>query len=339
MKISPRCPYCLLSRVHYQCQLSTNDPAVTEKAIKECLAVLSQEYQPGRTSTDIATAVHRKCYQVLNDSDPYRYVKKANNETALEIFPSVLKLIYGEDENKNAYTLENSPLSLENIFENAVLAAVIGNYFDFGVMGHDATDEDFKKEFAAHFEKGLDINDTSDILKRLKNVVYLVDNCGEIIFDREVLKIIRHIQKTQQLQYSESEKLKTENGKEHGKENGKEHGKENELILVVRGEPILTDVTMEEVEEFGLDAYVDQVLTTGTNTVGISLREAPKETLNAMNNATIIISKGMANYESLSDENVGPIAFLLRTKCEAVAESLGIDMGMSVVKFSNAEKD
>jgi uncharacterized protein with ATP-grasp and redox domains len=328
MKISPRCPHCLLSRVYYQCQLSTTDPAVTEQAVKECLAVLSREYRPERTSTDVATAVHRKCYQVLNDSDPYRHVKKANNETALEILPEVLKLIYGTDKNGTACTLENSPLPIEKIFENAVLAAVIGNYFDFGVMGHDASDEDFKKEFAAHFAKGLDINDTNDILKRLKKVVYLADNCGEIIFDREVLKIIQHIQKSRQAYDAENE----------DKKENKTENEKSALVLVVRGAPILTDATLKDAEEFGLAAYADLILTTGTDTVGISLREAPKETLDAMNNATLIISKGMANYESLSDENVGPIAFLLRTKCEAVAESIGLDMGMSAAKFSSAEK-
>jgi len=344
MKTSPRCPHCLLSRVYYQCQLSNCDPAITEQAVKECLAVLSREYRPGRTSTDIATAVHRKCYQVLNDSDPYRHVKKANNETALEILPSVLKLIYGTDGDGNVCALETSPLSLEKIFENAVLAAVIGNYFDFGVMGHDASDEGFKKEFAAHFKKGLDINDTPDIFKRLKKVVYLADNCGEIIFDREVLKIIQHIQKNRQFCGAKAEtENKTENeksklcGAKAETENKTETEKSN-LVLVVRGEPILTDATPKDVEEFGLGAYVDSVLTTGTNAVGISLREAPQETLDAMRQATLIISKGMANYESLSDEKIGPIAFLLRTKCEAVAESLGLDMGMSVAKLSNAEK-
>ncbi|MDV0447507.1 hypothetical protein MsAg5_14070 [Methanosarcinaceae archaeon Ag5] len=320
MKISPRCPYCLLSRVHYQCNLSTNDPVLVETVMKECLGVMSREYRGGRTSTDVATAVHRKCYAVLNDNDPYRHVKKINNETALEILPSVLKLIYGADTDADtdasgkAYTLDNSPLPLETLFKNAVLAAVIGNYFDFGVMGHDASDEDFKKEFENHFQKGLAIDDTDDMLNRLSNVVYLIDNCGEIIFDREVLKIIQKIQT-----------------------NMKNSGQKTKLVLVVRGKPILTDVTMAEAEELNLKDFVDEILTTGTDTVGISVREAPAETVAAMKDASLIISKGMANYESLSDENLGPIAFLLRTKCEVVAESLGLPMGMSVAKMVHGD--
>ncbi|WNY25069.1 damage-control phosphatase ARMT1 family protein [Methanolapillus millepedarum] len=312
MKISPRCPYCLLSRVHYQCNLSTDDPGLVEKVMKECLSVMSREYRGGRTSTDVATAVHRKCYEVLNDSDPYRNIKKINNETALEILPSVLKLIYGTAPSGEAYTLENSPYPLETIFKNAVLAAVIGNYFDFGVMGHDASDDDFKKEFENHFKKGLATDDTEDMLKRLPNVVYLIDNCGEIVFDREVLRIIQKIQK-----------------------NMNAAGQKTKLILVVRGKPILTDVTLKEAEELELEDFADEIMTTGTDTVGISIREAPKNTVAAMKEASLIISKGMANYESLSDENLGPIAFLLRTKCEAVAESLGLAMGMSVAKMVN----
>ncbi|WNY27209.1 damage-control phosphatase ARMT1 family protein [Methanolapillus ohkumae] len=309
MKISPRCPYCLLSRVHYQCGLSTNDPTLVEKVMKECLLVMSREYRGDKTSTDIATAVHRKCYEVLNDNDPYREVKKINNETALEILPSVLKLIYGTDPAGNAYTVENSPYPIEILFKNAVLASVIGNYFDFGVMGHDASDADFKKEFSTHFQKGLAVDDTDDMLTRLSNVVYLADNCGEIVFDREVLRIIQKIQRQMN-----SLKIPTKS------------------IFVVRGKPILTDVTLKDAEELHIGELADEILTTGTNTVGLSVCEAPQETIQAMKNSTLIISKGMANYESLSNEYFGPIAFLLRTKCEAVAESLELSMGVSVAK-------
>ena len=62
MKIDPRCSYCLLSRVHFQCRLVTDDPSLIHRVMKECMETLSEEYEPTKTSTAVGTAVHRKCF-------------------------------------------------------------------------------------------------------------------------------------------------------------------------------------------------------------------------------------------------------------------------------------
>lgn len=323
MKINPRCTYCLLSRIHYQSNLVTNDAVLINKVMKECISALNDEYDPSKTSTYIGTAVHRRCFEVLGNHDPYKEIKNINTKTALEMLPAVQKMIYGIDKEgaektEKPFTLETSPFSLEEIFEKAVLAAVIGNYFDFGILGIDASDEDFKLKFKSYFEKGLDINDTKEMMTMLSKVVYMTDNCGEIVYDREVLKVIKKIQQTQY----EREKKKNQNSMPP------------ELILVVRGAPILTDAVLKDAEDLQMEEIADKIITTGSNAVGIMLEETPEETVTAMKEASLIISKGMANFESLSDEKeLYPIAFLLRTKCESVAEAIGVDMGLSVAKL------
>lgn len=286
--------------------------------MKACLLKMGEEYRPERTSTHIATLVHRTCFEVLNDFDPYRHIKEGNNQTALKMLPAVRKLIYGTDKNGEAHSFESSPKSAAEIFEKAILAAVIGNYFDFGIMGQDTSDKEFENKFNTFFEDGLAVNDTKEIMALLTEVVYIADNCGEIVFDREVLEIIRKIQ-TEMIKNNET--------------NHKTEGKAPKITFVVRGAPILTDVTMKDVKELNMDAVSDEILTTGSNAVGICMRELPPETLTAMKEATLVISKGMANYESLSDWKFSPIAFLLRTKCEAVAESIGLGKDLSVAKF------
>ena len=47
------------------------------------------------------------------------------------------------------------------------------------------------------------------------------------------------------------------------------------------------------------------------------------ETREAIEGADLVISKGMANLESLSDSDIRPIAYLLRTKCDPVAGTVG----------------
>jgi damage-control phosphatase, subfamily I len=291
MKINPRCTYCLLSRVHFQSKLSTDDEELISKTIKECLGVMSKFYDPETVSASIATKVHRKCYEVLEDNDPYAETKELINQAAMKVLPAAKERIY-----------KDSPDDGE-LFKRAVLASVVANYFDFGIMGFDASESKFEAEFLKYFEHGLDVDDTSKMLGLLQDVVYIADNCGEILFDMIVFDIIKKL-------------------------GGK-------ITLVVRGGPILTDVTLEEVKEFEIDKKVDEVMTTGSNAVGILIDEAPAELISKMRDATLIISKGMANYETLSEHNFGPTAYMLLTKCECVAEDLGLKPGMVIAKLVN----
>jgi uncharacterized protein with ATP-grasp and redox domains len=291
MKMNPRCTYCLLSRVHFQSKLSTDDEDLICKTIKECLGVLNNYYSPEVVSASIATKVHRKCYEVLEDNDPYAVTKKLINQAAMKVLPAAREKIY-----------ENSPDNGE-LFKRAVLASVVANYFDFGIMGFDASEDKFEAEFLKYFNRGLDVDDTPQMLGLLQDVVYIADNCGEILFDMIVFDIIKKL-------------------------GGK-------ITLVVRGGPILTDVTLEEVKEFEIDKKVDKVMTTGSNAVGVLIEEAPAELIKIMKDSTLIISKGMANYETLSEHNFGPVAYLLLTKCECVAEDLGLKPGMVVAKLTN----
>ena len=290
--MNPRCTYCLLSRVHFQSKLSTDDEDLINKTLHECLGVLNKHYNPETVSASVATKVHRKCYEVLKNQDPYAATKKLINRAAGKVLPFAREKIY-----------EGNPDDKE-LFKRAVLASVIANYFDFGIMGFDADEDKFESAFLKYFQHGLDVDDTPKMLDLLADVTYIADNCGEILFDVFVFELIKKL-------------------------GGK-------ITLVVRGGPILTDVTMEEVREFEIDKKVDKVITTGSNAVGVLIEEAPEELLHAMKNATLIISKGMANYETLSEHNFGPIAYMLLTKCECVAEDLGVEKDLAVAKLMNS---
>ncbi|WP_406671379.1 DUF89 domain-containing protein [Methanolobus sp. ZRKC4] len=289
MKVHPRCTYCLLSRVHMEAELSTDDVDLMHEAILGGIEVLNSLYQPGMPAGELSTPIHRKTYEILNDNDPYLKMKELSSQTALRFMPVIRSHVFDGDEDDVA------------TFKRAVLASVIGNYFDYGVMGLEVPIDVFDETFREHFRRGLDIDDTDKMLDKLSNVVYLADNCGEILIDTFVFEMIR-------------------------KMGGK-------ITLVVRGAPILNDVTMDEVKQFGIDKKVDQVLTTGSNAIGVCFDEAPKELKDALDNASLIISKGMANYETLSEENYKPIAYLLKVKCDPVGEDIGAPKGCSVARL------
>ncbi|MDD1744299.1 MAG: ARMT1-like domain-containing protein, partial [Candidatus Methanoperedens sp.] len=245
MKIHPRCAPCLLSRVQFEAELSTKDLTMQKKAVLAGIEVLRKYLVDGAPATHLSTKIHREAYRVLGDIDPYREKKRQSNETAQKLLPFVWDFISEKDS-----------------FRRAVLVSIIGNSFDFGVLGFDADKEIGKEMILKQIQHGLDVDDSDKIRSMLDNVVYLADNCGEIVFDT--------------LLFDEIKKL-----------GGK-------ITLVVRGAPILNDVTMKELKELGIDKKVDRVLTTGSNAIGVCLKEAPPELVEALRSASLIISKGMA---------------------------------------------
>ena len=274
----------MFARVQYEAELSTDNAELQHKAIKAGVQWLGREYRHNAPLTYISTGVHRRAYEVLG-GDPYIEKKKMSNEIALKLLPTVKQIV--DSDSKKA-------------FRRSVIASIIGNSFDFGVLGFEP-EERFEDYFMEVFEKGLEIDDIDDMVCLLEEVLYLTDNCGEIVFDGLVLDQIKRLG--------------------------------GRTTLVVKGMPILTDATLEDANETGVIGKADRVLTTGSNAVGVNLDEAPYELVEALHSSSLIISKGMANYESMSEYDFKPIAYLLRAKCEPIAKSLGVKKGWNVAKL------
>ncbi|MFO7968109.1 MAG: ARMT1-like domain-containing protein [Archaeoglobaceae archaeon] len=287
MKISPRCPACLLHRTYTESRMVTDDESKIRKAVEDSLDVLNRRYPEGGINAVIATEMHRRVYDILGVADPYKKVKDKSNEIVMDFLSGIRDYIESQNDG----------------FMAAAIASIIGNTFDYGVMGHDVAEDDFMGFFQEQYAKGLTIDDMDKIKEFCSgNVVYLTDNCGEIIVDSLFLEKIKEIS--------------------------------HDLTVVVRGKPILSDATIEDARMAGIDKLADNLLTNGGGAIGIIEGELPPDTMGKINNADIIIAKGMANYECLSESPL-PVAFLLTAKCKPVADSLGVSVGDMVAKFEN----
>ncbi len=280
MRITPKCPICLLNRAYLESRMVTDDEELISKAVEEALKVLADLYPTKGINAHIATVMHRRVYEVLGVEDPYKEVKERANRVAKRFLPAIKRFVEGQ----------------EDEFKAAAIASIIANTFDYGVMGHKVADEDFMEYFLKQYERGLRIDDIDEIRRLCRGkVVYLTDNCGEIVVDTIFM-----------------EKIK---------------GMCERLTVVVRGRPIISDATLEDALEAGVDKIADEILTNGKGAVGIIEEELPEDTLERLESADIIIAKGMANYESLSESRFRPIAFLLTAKCEPVARDIGVEVG------------
>lgn len=195
----------------------------------------------------------------------------------------------------------------DDSFAAAIRVAVIGNIMDFGVGLAIQNPEQFRERFQGLLDQGIGSDDTEEfrtLLKSARSVLYFFDNCGESQFDKLLIK--------------EIQKMGVR------------------VVGVVRGERILNDVTTEDAQRIGLDKILDRTVSTGLFAIGAVLAEAKDDLKEELDRADLIIAKGMANYESLSDQETSvPKVFLLRTKCEPVARSLGVPPDINVVRVSH----
>jgi uncharacterized protein with ATP-grasp and redox domains len=286
MRFSPECVPCLLNRVIYETELAAPEKVI--EALSASLRILSQTDWWQRNSAEVATLVHRKVYEISGSSDPYKDLKRRSDEAAEAIFERIERFVQGS----------------EDRLEAASLCSIAGNVLDFGIDVGFERPEQLGQKFDSLVKEGLVINDLPEarkILEKAKKVVYLLDNCGESVFDRLLVKEVKSLGP--------------------------------KVIGVVKDEPILTDVTMEDALRAHLDRSFDELISTEEFAVGLDLRRAGKRLKKEIDEADLIIAKGMANLESLSDEDVRPVLYLLRTKCAPVAKTIGSMRNANVAKL------
>lgn len=98
---------------------------------------------------------------------------------------------------------------------------------------------------------------------------------------------------------------------------------ETPVTYVVKAGPIINDATREDAIAAGID--------NGSNAPGTLLDQCAKTFRNRFAQADLIIAKGQANYESLSNSSA-PVFFLLQAKCNVIARDLNVAVGGVVLK-------
>jgi uncharacterized protein with ATP-grasp and redox domains len=106
------------------------------------------------------------------------------------------------------------------------------------------------------------------------------------------------------------------------------------VTVAVKSGPILNDATMEDTKIVGMDKVADEVLTTGSDSVGLILNECSDKFLNIYNSVDFVVAKGMGHAETLTELALPvPHALLLRTKCCTVANHFNVDTGKNIAKI------
>lgn len=187
----------------------------------------------------------------------------------------------------------------------SMVCSIVGNTLDFGIDGasDDPSELTDLLESSVNEELGHDDSDTiKNILSESKRVLLFTDNCGEIVLDKLLCR---------ELKLFNPHLL---------------------ITLVVKGEPVLSDATMKDAVDLGFEEVVDELFTTGCFAVGVKFSKLPPKVSERLGQADLILCKGMANFESFSETDYAPIAYLLRTKCQPIADAMQVAKDKNIIK-------
>ncbi len=274
MKVHLDCYPCFLRQTLIALRLGTKDDVLKEKILKHVIGSIGK-LDTSKTPAHTTTFFHRDIRNSLG-KDPFAGIKSEYNQIALKLYPFLKKQV---SESKD-------PLW------TAARLAIAGNVIDFGIF----TSVDIEGTVERALDSNIKVDHYEDFKKDLsdaKEVLYLLDNAGEIVFDKILIETLQSLGK--------------------------------KVTAVVKGAAIINDATINDAEETGL-TEVCKVIDNGSDAVGTILEWSPENFQKIFNNAEFIISKGQGNFETLIGSKK-KIFYLFQSKCDVVSKELGISTG------------
>jgi len=219
-----------------------------------------------------------------------------------------------EKELSNRFVLERMD-HIRSIVQSApdpVLAglqfSILGNYLDFAALRDQVSFEKLDQMLLTALEMELDQNIYRELCQDLasgKNLVYLTDNAGEIGFDRI---------------FAEEIAAKYPN---------------LSITFCVRGDIAANDATREDAANVGIPF---PVIDSGSRVAGTILEKIGEEARSALDNADLVIAKGMANTETMWGCRYN-VYYAFLVKCQKFVEHFGKPMFTPILAHHTAKEE
>lgn len=287
VKVNYECASCMLRQSREAIEHATENHEKRMDVTLKVLNFMNENFRKGTNSNKLGTDLHHMIMTETNNNDPYKKLREEGNEIAQRLIPMVNELIEKDES-----------------LENYVKIAVAGNVIDFGALDENTDMESLLKR---QITRKPAINETKSLdmdLKKAKNILFLTDNGGEIVFDKLLIKKIKE-------DYDVN------------------------ITVALKENPILNDALIHDAEKLNIDKYA-HIISTGASSVGVVKDYISKELKEYMDSVDLIISKGMGNYEGLTEMHIEtPVFFLLTTKCNVISREIGVPLGSPVIVKKN----
>lgn len=267
--ISSFCMGCILRRQEEKIR-DFPFPEEAKAQFMKALCALMANTPKEATAPVVVAKIREMMQEYFGLSDCYEEEKAHYNQLMLEAEDMLMQIIE----------------SAEDPLKEALRIARIGNYIDFGAM-NEVSEDKLKELFAGSENDTVDEKEWNALvadLEKAKTLVYLTDNCGEIVADKLFIQKI------------------------------KEQYPTLDITVIVRGDIVLNDATMQDAKAVGLTDIV-KVLGNGSNIAGNALGYISEEAKSLIKNADVVISKGQGNFETLNGCGLN-IYYLFLCKCD-----------------------
>ncbi|MDO5444594.1 MAG: ARMT1-like domain-containing protein [Eubacteriales bacterium] len=276
MNICKDCVFCVIGKQKKATDEHIDSPDC-EKFLQDMLDFLSKN-----TFSHTTGWLSKKLEEIYEDyfgvQDDFPAIKHKYNQLLLKQQDQFLEKI------KNS----------EDKIKTCINYACAGNYIDFGAL--DSVSDEKLSELIER-EAPVDEKELQrfrEDLAKAKTLVYVTDNCGEVVMDKLFMETIKSL-------YPE---LK--------------------ITALLRGGLTGNDATLEDAEEIGLTGIVECV-GNGSTVYGTDLSDISKEANELLHSADVIIAKGQANFETLHREGINPY-YLFICKCQHFMEYFDVPL-------------
>jgi uncharacterized protein with ATP-grasp and redox domains len=276
MKSTLDCLECIAKQALRAARIASDDEVVQRQILQEAMAAIPG-MDTAKSPAVLSLVVYEQTAALSGKPDPYREAKLFQNELALAI----------EDELRERVRVSSDPL------DTALHIAAAGNVVDLGTLHaheidiHSALEQVLRDRFSIDHSQAFRAS-----LENCEDLLYLLDNAGEIVFDKILIEELQ---------------------------------KHTKVTAVVKAGPIINDALLEDAEQVGL-TQVCEVIDNGGAFVGSPLDLVPERFLARMRSADLILGKGQGNYETIDDFD-GDVFLILRAKCEVIARHMGVKFG------------
>jgi len=282
MKTEIECFPCFLRQTVIALkQLDGLQDDLRQEILHEVLSVI-QKADMNKPPAYSTTLIHRTIRDRIGQ-DPFKKIKSDYNTIAMGLYPE----------------LKEKVGSSRNPLWTAARLAIAGNIIDFGIF----TSIDISKSVGNALKETIAVDDYDSFKQAVietDTILYLLDNSGEIVFDKLLIEeLVR---------------------------------KGKKVKAVVKGSTVLNDVTMDDACQTRLTELCE-VVDNGSDAIGTILEWTSTEFQTHFQSADLIISKGQGNFETITD-NGKRTYFLFQSKCEVVSKDLGLSSGSMLLKKS-----
>lgn len=265
------------------------DEEKKSRVVRELENFFEKNFSPEKLTVELAYERNKIIENIIKKKNPLKELKERSFSQAKKLYPKLKDYVTGIKEPKER-------------FRRALMIALAGNIVEFGAKEHNLDLKNLEEEIWKVVKEPLAIDEIDEVYEKVKTfreILYVTDNTGELIFDQVFIEELR---------------------------------KQTKIYIAPLSRPCQDDATQEDVKRLELG----EEIIPRSDFIGVWFPRCEEKFLRKWGEVDFIIAKGMACYETLNEypeKTRGMVVSIFKAKCSPVAKEVGVELRDTVVKI------